>query len=683
MTISTFKTFFMKKIILILILATGIFKTSETCAQVNMQDSLALVDLYNSTNGASWSNPWTLTQPVTTWQGVELDINKYHVISLDLELDNLSGTIPSSLSNLQSLNTLTLGSNKLTGTIPASLGTMTGLLTLDLPNNQLTGIIPPSLGNLSSLSMLDLAYNQLSDTIPASLGNLKLNQDFDLSHNQLTGSIPPALGTFKSMAVMLLNNNQLTGTIPDSLGHLLYIGEIDLSFNQLTGSIPSALENLTYVEMIDLSNNQLSGNIPPELGNLLYASLVFSYNQLSGSIPLQLGNIVNCNELDLSFNQLTDTIPSALGNLQNTHILYLNNNQLTGNIPASFGSLKNLDSLGLQYNQLTGSIPSTLGNLKATSKITINLSNNQLSGTVPSSLENLTYAYTSLENNEFVFDGMEGFAQKFLLACDYAPQAIIPLNKNGNILSVYAGGTLSNNTYKWYNGSMLVATISADSTYTIPGAGSYWVAVTNKIATQLTLYSDTLLSVLPVTLVNFTVTKQNNQSNLLQWTTAQEFNSSYFSVERSFDGTNFSTLGNVNAKGNSSVQSNYTYTDNMLSTLNLPPPTTFYRLKMVNIDGSYTYSEIRSVSNKVSFAVSLYPNPANNYLNVTINAAQNEIAKMQVINMDGKIIISTSSNIAVGTTTNNINVSSLSSGTYFIKIETSEGQSTLKFVKEN
>ena len=673
----------MKKIILILIIATGIFKTSETCAQVDVQDSLALVDLYNSTNGPGWNNPWTLTQPVTSWQGVGLDVNHTNVITLILNLDNLSGTIPSTLDNLSSLNTLELINNQLSGTIPASLGSMPNLEYLELNGNQLTGSIPTSLGNLSSLAALGLSNNQLSDTIPASLGALKLNQAFDLSHNQLTGSIPPALGTFKSMAEMLLNNNQLTGTIPDSLGHLLYIAEIDLSSNQLTGSIPSAFQNLTYVEMINLSNNQLSGNIPPELGNLLYASLVFSNNQLNGSIPPQLGNIVNCNELDLSFNQLTNAIPSALGNLQNTHILYLNNNQLTGNIPASFGSLKNLDSLGLQYNQLTGSIPATLGNLKATSKITINLSNNQLSDTVPSSLENLTYAYTSLENNEFVYDGMEGFAQKFLLACDYAPQAIIPLHRNGNILSVYAGGTLSNNTYKWYNGSTLVATISADSTYTIPGAGSYWVAVTNKIATQLTLYSDTLLSVLPVTLTNFTVTKQNNQSNLLQWTTAQEFNSNYFSVERSFDGTNFSTLGNVNAKGNSSVQSNYLYTDNMLSALNFLPPTTFYRLKIVNIDGSYTYSEIRSVSNKVSFAVSLYPNPANDNLNVIINSTQNETAQMQVINMDGKIIISTSSNIAVGTTTNNINVSSLSSGIYFIKIETSEGQSTLKFVKQN
>lgn len=672
----------MKTITLILFLAAGIFKTSESCAQVNVQDSLALVDLYNSTNGASWTNPWTLTQPVTTWYGVGLDINKYNVTSLALDANNLGGTISPSLSNLQYLSSLILDNDKLTGTIPASLGSMPNLESLELNGNQLTGTIPASLGNLSSLSALELSNNQLSGTIPASFGNLKLNGAFDLSHNQLTGGIPPALGTFKSMAEMLLNNNQLTGTIPDSLGHLLYIGEIDLSSNQLTGTIPSSLENLEYVETINFSNNQLSGNIPPELGNLLYAFLDFSNNQLTGSIPPQLGNIINGAGLDLSYNQLTDTIPSALGNLKSAHILYLNNNQLTGNIPASLGNMKNLDSLRLQFNQLTGSIPSALGNLIATSRITVNLSNNQLSDTVPASLENLTFAYTSLENNKFTFDGMEGFAKKFLLACDYAPQAIIPLHRNGNILSVYAGGTLSNNTYKWYNGSILAATLPADSTYTITGPGNYWVAVTNKIATQLTLYSDTLdLSALPVTLINFTVVKQNNQSNLLQWTTAQEFNSSYFSVERSFDGTNFTTLGNVNAKVNSSVQSNYLYSDNMLLTLNFLPSTIFYRLKMVNIDGSYTYSEIRTVSNKVSFSVSLYPNPANDNLNVIINAAQNETIQMEVLNMDGKIIVSTSSSIVVGTTTKNINVSSLSSGTYFIKIETGKGQSTLKFVK--
>ena len=195
----------MKTIMLILFLAAGIFKTSESCAQVNVQDSLALVDFYNSTNGAGWFTPWTLTQPVTTWYGVGLDINKYHVISLDMEVNNLGGTISPSLSNMQYLSSLILDNDKLTGTIPASLGSMPNLEYLELSGNQLTGTIPASLGNLSSLAALALANNQLSGTIPASLGNLKLNQAFDLSHNQLTGSIPPALGTFKSMAEMLLN----------------------------------------------------------------------------------------------------------------------------------------------------------------------------------------------------------------------------------------------------------------------------------------------------------------------------------------------------------------------------------------------------------------------------------------------------------------------------------------------
>jgi Leucine-rich repeat (LRR) protein len=667
----------MKRIIPLIFLAASVFSSYKSNGQANVTDSLALVDLYNSTNGAGWNNTWILTQPVSTWQGVGLDINGYNVISLVLELNNLSGPIPASLGNLQSLTTLELEGNKLTDTIPASLGTMPSLLRLLLSDNELTGRIPASLGSLSSLSTLELSYNQLSDTIPASLGSLKLNQAFDLSHNQLTGSIPPALGTYKDMAQMLLNNNLLTGTIPDSLGNLLYIGGINLSYNQLTGSIPPSFQNLEYVELIDLSNNQLSGTIPSQLGNLQYASLVFSNNQLTGSIPPALGNIIHAGELDLSYNQLTDTIPSSLGNLQSAYILYLNNNQLTGNIPASLEGMKNLDSLGLQYNQLTGSIPSALGDLIATSRITVNLSNNQLRDTVPASLEDLTFAYISLENNEFTFDGMEGFAQKFQLACDYAPQAYIPLYRNGSVLSVYAGGTLSNNTYRWYKGSTLAATITGDSTYTMTAPGDYSVAVTNAIATQLTLYSDSLdITSLPVSLVNFTAAKQNNQSTLLHWTTTDEVNSSYFEVNRSKDGTNFTTIGDVAAIGNSNAHNNYSFTDSKPNN-----GANYYRLKEVDKDGTYQYSPIRNIIDEIGFSASVYPNPATDKLNVQINAEQNETAQMEVISADGRILLSSSAAIAAGASTQTINVAQLSSGSYFVKVSTVEGETTVKFVK--
>src|SRR6266536_4970515 len=271
-------------------------------AEVNQQDSLALVDLYNSTNGPNWNNHtnWLTKNPVSTWYGVT--IKNKRVTQIVLPMNNLTGSLPSSLSDLISLNHL------------------------ELQKNQLIGSIPSSLGNLTNLGFIELADNQLSGGIPSSFGNLTRLQNLQLQGNQLSGSIPSSLGN-------------LTGLF------WLY-----LSYNRLSGSIPSSLGNLKQLEYLELEDNQLSGSIPSSIGNFLYL------------------------HLDLS------------------------NNYLSGSIPSSFNNLSHLSNVNLRHNR-------------------------------------------------FTFDGMELIAQTFPFA-KYSPQANIPIHQNGNTLSVSAGGTLSNNTYK-------------------------------------------------------------------------------------------------------------------------------------------------------------------------------------------------------------------------------------------
>ena len=75
---------------------------------------------------------------------------------------------------------------------------------------------------------------------------------------------------------------------------------------------------------------------------------------------------------------------------------------------------------------------------------------------------------------------------------EYSRQRPIDIHQNNNVLSVYAGGTLSNNTYKWFNNGVLAATITGDSTFTPTASGNYSVEVTNSVATELTLRSDTV-----------------------------------------------------------------------------------------------------------------------------------------------------------------------------------------------
>jgi hypothetical protein len=122
------------------------------------------------------------------------------------------------------------------------------------------------------------------------------------------------------------------------------------------------------------------------------------------------------------------------------------------------------------------------------------LDHNQLSGPIPSSIalkDGVIPLYSlDISHNRFTFAGMELVAETFPNAT-YYPQARITVNTNGNMLSVPAGGTLSNNVYLWVKkGQKDVLRIFGDSTFHPAESGTYAVRVKNKIATQLVLTSN-------------------------------------------------------------------------------------------------------------------------------------------------------------------------------------------------
>jgi len=124
----------------------------------------ALIALYSSTNGASWTNKdnWDETAGTEcTWYGVSCSGG--HVSSLNLTGNNLTGTLPAELGNLSDLETLNLNSNQLMGSIPAELGNLGGLKRLNLSSNRLVDYIPADLQNLTRLNAgeSDLRWNAL------------------------------------------------------------------------------------------------------------------------------------------------------------------------------------------------------------------------------------------------------------------------------------------------------------------------------------------------------------------------------------------------------------------------------------------------------------------------------------------------------------------------------------------
>ena len=307
---------------------------------------------------------------------------------LDLRFNDLSGTIPSELGDLTSLEWLSLAGNDLSGSIPSELGDLTSLERLSLAGNDLSGTIPSELGDLTSLEWLNLAGNDLSGTIPSELGDLTSLEVLNLGYNDLSGTIPSELGNLSNLRSLYLNNNDLSGSIPSELGDLTSLKGLNLNGNQLSGSIPSELGDLTSLTRLWLGNNDLSGSIPSELGETSLVVLYLSNNDLSGSIPSELGDLTSLEALKLSNNDLSGSIPSELGDLTSLRALNLGDNELSGTIPSELGDLTWLEALDLGDNELSGSIPSELGDL--TSLRALNLGDNELSGTIPSELGDLT-----------------------------------------------------------------------------------------------------------------------------------------------------------------------------------------------------------------------------------------------------------------------------------------------------
>ena len=318
-------------------------------------DRLALVALYNATDGANWTNNtnWLTNEAISEWHGVVTD-GEGRVKRLWLGHNELSGEIPTELGNLTNLEWLDLSKNELSGEIPAELGNLTSLTLLFLHENELSGEIPTELGSLTSLKRLYLTQNMLSGEIPVALGKLTNLEYLSLSQNELSGEIPVELGNLTSLYFLALSRNMLSGAIPVALGNLTSLQELSLWSNELSGEIPTELGSLTSLKRLYLTQNMLSGAIPAALGDLSnLRQLYLNQNMLIGAIPVALGKLTNLEQLSLSQNELSGAIPAELGDLASLQILYLNGNaDLAGPLPLTLSALSQLSVLDIRETTL-------------------------------------------------------------------------------------------------------------------------------------------------------------------------------------------------------------------------------------------------------------------------------------------------------------------------------------------
>ncbi len=271
----------------------GWFAINVTPPACRTLDSLVLVDFYNATGGANWTNTWDLNQPMTSWYGVTLT-DENCVQKLFLNDNNITGTFPPAIGNLANLTDLALDDNNLTGNLPTALGQLSNLQWLYMNNNDLSGPIPPVIGGLSNLLYLGLGDNQFTGEIPSELGGLGNMFVLLLSRNQLSGAVPPELANLTSLSSLWLDNNNLSGRVPSELTNLPSLIRITLENNMFTfeglEAFPSSGINIQSYAPQDSIPTTVTGDILSVDAGGTVANNTYNWYQNNTLIETIVGN---------------------------------------------------------------------------------------------------------------------------------------------------------------------------------------------------------------------------------------------------------------------------------------------------------------------------------------------------------------------------------------------------------
>ncbi len=165
----------------------------------------------------------------------------------------------------------------------------------------------------------------------------------------------------------------------------------------------------------------------------------------------------------------------------------------------------------------------------------------------------------------------------------------------------------------------------------------------------------------------------------LQWSSLQESNSNYFEIQRSIDGVNFAKIGQIKAKGSSDVEVDYSYKDvSSIAGIN------FYRLKLIDNDGAFQYSNIEAINVNIKGIkiTGNYPGPFTNEVNINISSALVTPAVIFLLDGNGKILLSQQTVLSKGINRTSFNnLGNLHNGIYFIKIQAGNISATEKIIK--
>ena len=185
---------------------------------------------------------------------------------------------------------------------------------------------------------------------------------------------------------------------------------------------------------------------------------------------------------------------------------------------------------------------------------------------------------------------------------------------------------------------------------------------------------------LPVEMLYFTA-EPRGEEVICKWETASELNNDYFEVQRSINGKDFETLGRVQGYGHGSSTSNreYSFIDPQIC-----KEIRYYRLRQVDIDGRYMFTDVVAINCKRETDLDVYPNPANNSITYQFDQSLDGKAIISIVDIAGRQVYTEQVDAVKGVNQVTTNISQLASGVYYLRISKADSVSEMlqtKFFK--
>jgi Secretion system C-terminal sorting domain len=181
--------------------------------------------------------------------------------------------------------------------------------------------------------------------------------------------------------------------------------------------------------------------------------------------------------------------------------------------------------------------------------------------------------------------------------------------------------------------------------------------------------------VLPIVLIDFKV-KKAELWNELKWETASEINFSHFEIEKSFDTSKFLKIGELKANLDRNERQDYNFIDENIS----GNATIYYRLKMVDLNGSYNYSKIISIENEQNLKFQILQNPVRNTVVIKINENLKADFDINIYDLFGKIIFSKKYDRKVDIL--KISTFNFAPGEFILRLSNKNATVSKRFIKE-